>query len=313
MSDTLSRAQKLFDLGAHLGHRKSRLHPKSRPFVFAIIDGVSVINLESTVAQIDTAAHALAQAGRESQSLLIVATKKSVSQAVQTLAKDAHAHFITTKWLPGLLTNFDTIAKNTKKLVELRRQKEAGEWGKFVKHEQVALEKEMRKLERLYSGVVGMQRIPDLLFVVDIKREKNAVTEATKFKLPVVAIVDTNCDPNEVKYPVLLNDDVPAAVMSVFEELIASFKKTFDASAAQKELAQAKTAAPVTPVKVEEKPVVVEEKKPAKAVKKELAPDEATPEEVERVTVKRDPASQKKAVTIKKPAKKEPVRRGRKK
>lgn len=281
MSDTLSRAQKLFDLGGHLGHRKSRLHPKARPYIYEIIDGTSVIDLEQTVAQIDKAVKTLSEVARNGKSVLVVATKKSVSQNVQTLAKDAEGNFITTKWLPGLLTNFDTIAKNTKKLVELKRQKEAGEWAKYVKHEQVALEKQVRKLEKLYGGVVSMQRLPDVMFVIDTKREKNAVVEAQKNKIPVVAIVDTNCDPNEVEYPIILNDDAPAAVIAVVEELIAAYKNNLKKEApkavepqvekAPEQAETPKVEAPKAKAESEEE-VVATAKKPAKKVTKVAKP-----------------------------------------
>lgn len=225
MSDTLSRAKKLFELGAHLGHRKNRLHPRARKFVFQIIDGVSIIDLEQTVGQIDTAKAFLKKAGADDMSLLVCATKKTIAPFAAKLAADVNAHYITNKWLPGLFTNFDTIAKNVKKLKTLKDQKMAGEWSKFVKHEQVALEKEMKKLERLYAGIVNMNKTPDSILIIDTKREKNSVTESTKIKIPMVAIVDTNCNPDEVTYPVVINDDTPQAVEAVLTELLSSYKR----------------------------------------------------------------------------------------
>lgn len=300
MSDTLSRAKKLFELGGHLGHRKSRLHPKARSFVYDIIDGTSVIDLEQTIAQLDNALKVVADAAKNGQSTLVVATKKSVAQSVQTLAKEAGAHFITTKWLPGLLTNYDTIAKNTKKLVELKRQKEVGEWAKFVKHEQVSLEKQVRKLEKLYGGVVNMHRLPDLLVVVDIKREKNAVTEAHKNKIPVVAIVDTNCNPNDVQFPIILNDDAPAAVMSVFEELIESYKKNIKKEA-QKDVEKQPEAS--------QKPKEVEVAKPKQSHSPAVA-KEVEEEKVEEVdTTSKKPA--KKVVKVAKQPKKKSSTKGK--
>lgn len=225
MTDSFSRAKQLFELGGHLGHRKSRLHPRSRQFVYQIIDGVSIIDLEHTIGQIDVAKNILVEAGKENKSLLISATKKAVASRAAELARDVNAHYITTKWLPGLLTNFNTISKNVKKLIELKRQKEAGEWSKYVKHETVALEKEIHKLERLYSGILTMNKIPDIMLVVDIKREKNAVEEARKSHIPVIAIVDTNCNPDDVQYPIMLNDDTPTAVDAVLSELMGAYKK----------------------------------------------------------------------------------------
>lgn len=238
MSDTLSRAKKLFELGAHLGHRKNRLHPRARKFVFQIIDGVSIIDLEQTVGQIDTAKAFLKKAGDDDKSLLVCATKKTIAPFAAKLAGEVNAHYITNKWLPGLFTNFDTIAKNVKKLKTLKEQKMAGEWSKFVKHEQVALEKEMKKLERLYAGIVNMNKTPDAILIIDTKREKNSVTESTKIKIPMVAIVDTNCNPDEVTYPVVINDDTPQAVEAVLTELLSAYKRI------------AKVVAPVEPKQV---------------------------------------------------------------
>lgn len=269
MTDSFSRAKQLFELGAHLGHRKSRLHPRARQFVYQIIDGVSIIDLEHTVTQIDTAKHVLTDAAKEQKSLLICATKKAVASRAAELAREVNAHYITTKWLPGLLTNFNTISKNVKKLIELKRQKEAGEWGKYVKHETVALEKEIRKLERLYSGIVGMTKIPEIMLVVDIKREKNAVEEARKSHIPVIAIVDTNCNPDEVQYPIMLNDDTPTAVDAVLTELVAGYK--------QNAVVATDTSKPAEATKIVDKDVQldqeakIEEKEKAKPAKKKVS------------------------------------------
>lgn len=225
MTDSFSRAKQLFELGAHLGHRKSRLHPRSKKYVYQISDGVAIIDLEQTITQIDHAKTILSEASKEGKSLLVCATKKSVAPKATELAQSMGAHYITTKWLPGLLTNFNTISKNVKKLIELKRQRDAGEWGKYVKHEIVALEKEVYKLERLYAGVIHMTKIPDLMVIVDIKKEKNAVGEAHKSGIPVIAIVDTNCNPEEVEHPIMLNDDTPGAVEMVLTQLAQSFVK----------------------------------------------------------------------------------------
>ncbi len=297
MSDTLSRAKKLFDLGAHLGHRKNRLHPRARKFVYQVVDGVSIIDLEKTIGQIDTAKAFLKQAGAEDKSLLICATKKNIAAHAMKLAGETGSHFITTKWLPGLFTNFDTIAKNVKKLRTLRDQKLAGEWGKFVKHEQVALEKEMKKLERLYSGIVTMTKTPDVVLIVDTKREKNAVTESAKIKIPSIAIVDTNCNPDEITYPIVLNDDTPGALEAVLTEVAAVYKRIPKVVLTRPETISDRVVA------VTEKPVEVKSAKPAP--KAEVAKVPAKKEVVEapakKALVKK--AAAKKASTTKKKAK----------
>lgn len=269
MTDSFSRAKQLFDLGAHLGHRKSRLHPRARQHVYQIVDGVSVINLEHTIEQIDAAKKILAEAAKENKSLLISVTKKAVASRTAELARGVDAHYITVKWLPGLLTNFNTISKNVKKLIELKRQRDAGEWTKYVKHETVALDKEIHKLERLYNGILSMNKIPDVMLVVDIKREKNAVEEARKSHIPVIAIVDTNCNPDQVQYPIMLNDDTPAAVDAVLTELLAQYKQNVPKVADK----DAVTDAPKVEQKVEVADVPAEKKEETKkAPKKKAAP-----------------------------------------
>lgn len=226
MPDTLSRAKKLFELGAHLGHRKNRLHPRARKYVYQIIDGVSIIDLEQTIGQLDIAKAFLKKAAAEDKHLLLCATKKTIATKAAQMATTAGAFFITTKWLPGLFTNFDTIARNVKKLKDLKDQKASGEWSKFVKHEQIALDKQMRKLDHLYGGIALMHKPPDLILVIDTKREKNSIIESKKIGIPTVAIVDTNCNPDEIDYPVMINDDTPGAVEAVLAELLSVYKRT---------------------------------------------------------------------------------------
>lgn len=299
MSDTLTRAKKLFDLGGHLGHRKSRLHPKARPFIYEIIDGTSVIDLEQTIGQIDAAKKAIAESARNGESVLVVATKKAISSHIMKTSKDANVHYITAKWLPGLLTNFDTIVKNVRKMTQLKKQKETGEWSKFVKHEQVALEKQVRKLERLYTGVETMTRLPNILVVIDIKREKNSITEAKKNNIPVIAIVDTNCDPNDVSFPIILNDDAPEAVFATFDELIAEHT----ANAPKPEMKVVKSDNQLPPVKNEEvKTNASGNANDQKVVSKSEPKSES--DELEIKPIEDNSKSLKKIIKVAKPAKK---------
>jgi small subunit ribosomal protein S2 len=294
MSDTLSRAKKLFELGGHLGHRKNRLHPRARKHVYQIVDGVSVIDLEQTISQIDKAKEIISKAGPQGKTILVCATKKNIAHFALNAAEKAHAFFITAKWLPGLFTNFDTIAKNVKKLRTYREQKSSGAWAKFVKHEQVALEKEMKKLERLYAGIAEMTRIPDYILIIDTKREKNAVIEARKMSIPTIAIVDTNCNPDEVQYPIVMNDDSPEALEHLLTELLSAYKHT------------PKVVAPVvaTPAPVvEEKSAEMAPKKASKSVKKEVK-EEKTPEPVVEEKKGKTESPAKKALLKKATAKK---------
>ncbi len=228
MTDTKqtdSDVQKLFELGAHLGHKKNRLYPKSRKYIYKIINGVSIIDLSQTITQLEEAKKAMTQYALEGKTVLVVATKKVASQFVQDFAQTNNLSSITNKWLPGLLTNFDTIIKNVKKLKDLKEQKTQGEWTKFVKHEQVQLEKQLTKLEKFYGGLEALDKRPDVLFIVDIKKEKNAVKEAIGYHIPVVALVDTNSNPDQVDFPIVANDDAAIVVEHIVREVLESYSK----------------------------------------------------------------------------------------
>lgn len=213
----------LFELGAHLGHKKNRLHPKSRKYVYTLLNGVSIIDLVQTVTQLEKAKQVLSQAAKEEKFLLVVQTKKVASQFTAELCAKHNIYYITHKWLPGLLTNFDSIIKNVKKLQKMQEEKAAGDWDKFVKHERTSLTKKLSSLEKIYRGILGLTKLPDILLVSDIKREKNSINEAKKSRIRVVAIVDTNCNPDEVDYPVVANDDRPEVVQKILGELIEAY------------------------------------------------------------------------------------------
>ncbi|MEN9327404.1 MAG: 30S ribosomal protein S2 [Chitinophagales bacterium] len=217
--------ERLFQLGAHLGHKKNRLHPKARKYIYKIVNGVSIIDLTKTVTYLDSAKALLKQYAKEGKTLLVVVTKKVANHEAFEICKANDIPSITTKWLPGLLTNFETIMKNVKKLQTYKDQQTTGEWEKFVKHERIQLSKEMTKLEKLYGGLLQLKKKPDAMFIVDIKKEKNAVTEAKKNNLPIIAVVDTNSNPDQVDVPIVVNDDSPAVVQSVIQDLLQTYIK----------------------------------------------------------------------------------------
>jgi small subunit ribosomal protein S2 len=227
--------QTLFDLGAHMGHKKSRLHPQASKCVYKIVNGVSIIDLTKTVEDLNEAEKFLASYARQGKKLLVVVTKKVGGSFAADICKENHVAYITNKWLPGLLTNFQTLIKNVQKLKTLKKEKEAGKWDKYVKHEQVKLGKKIAKLQRFYGGIEDMDNLPDVLFVLDIKKESNAVIEAKKNKIPVVAIVDTNSNPDIVDYPVVANDDSPQVVEYLLKRLIAAYASNFNSNPEKKE------------------------------------------------------------------------------
>lgn len=215
----------LFEADLHLGHKKNRLHPKARKFVYRIDNGVSIIDLTQTAKQLNSALEFLKKEGAENKKLLVVATKKVANQIAMDVSKKNTISYITTKWLPGLLTNFETIIKNVKKLNEMKSQRDSGEWDKLTKHERVKLSKQIARLEKFYGGIATLEKRPDILFVIDSKKEHNAVVEAQKNNIPVIAITDTNSDPDEVAYPIVANDDSPKSIEYLVNTIIETFSK----------------------------------------------------------------------------------------
>lgn len=220
----MKEIEKLFEVGAHLGHKKNRLHPKARKYVYKMVNGVAVIDLTQTVVQLHIAQQYLKQAAKEGKKLLVVGTKRVASLFIQEMCKENDIPHITTKWMPGLLTNFETLSKNTKKMVDYEAGKNDGSWDQFVKHERTKMQKDLNRLKRLYGGIENLKKRPDILFIIDIKREKNALKEAKQNGIPVIAITDTNTNPDTVDFPVVANDDSPTSSHYVVNAILSSYK-----------------------------------------------------------------------------------------
>lgn len=231
MTNTDKKVTELFEAGCHLGHKSNRVHPKAKKYIYSIENGVSVIDLTKTVPLLEEAVKFVESLKSEGKTILVVATKKISSATIAKLCRDAGVPFVTLKWPAGLLTNFDMIIKNVKKLEEMKKEKAEGGWEKFVKHEQVKLQKLMNKLEKFYGGILPLKKRPDALFIIDIKKEKNAVTEATAMNIPVVAVTDTNVNPDEVGYPVPGNDDSLTSIQYFANEILGSYTKEVKAPA----------------------------------------------------------------------------------
>lgn len=217
------QVETLYKLGAHLGHKKNRLHPQARKYIYKMLNSVSIIDLTKTVQNLADGKKALHDAAKEGKKLLVVGTKRIANQHISELSHKHQIPAVTTKWLPGLLTNFETIIKNVRKLIELKKARDNGDWEKFIKHERVQLDKKVSRLEKFYGGLVYLEKKPDIMLIVDIKKEKNAVIEAKKNNIPTVAISDTNSDPRVVTFPIVLNDDSAGIVDHVVNELIEAY------------------------------------------------------------------------------------------
>lgn len=218
-----SLVENLFTLGAHLGHRSSKTHPRAKKFIYQFQNGEAIIDLEKTVEQIKKAKKILNEAGHKKQILLVVSTKNQAREVVKNICSQRNVFFVNKKWIGGFLTNFEELQKNIKRIEELKKAKAEGNWKNLPKHEQLKLEKKIKKLTNLYEGIQGLNKIPDIVYVIDIHKEKGVVQEAKKRGITTVALVDTNSNPDLVDYPIMANDDLPKVIEFITKELIESY------------------------------------------------------------------------------------------
>ncbi len=204
--------QDLLEAGVHFGHQTSRWNPKMRKFIFAERNGIYIIDLKKTLRQIELAQEMVRQVISRGERILFVCTKKQLRGVIQSEAERSNSFFVTERWLGGMLTNFATIKKQIRRLKELERGQEEGAFDFYTKKEQLMLSREREKLDKYMGGVKDMARLPGALFVVDSKKERIAVNEANKLGIPVIAIADTNADPDTLTVPIAGNDDAIRSV-----------------------------------------------------------------------------------------------------
>ncbi len=204
--------KQLLEAGVHFGHQTRRWNPKMAEYIFTERNGIYIIDLQKTVKKIEEAYLFIRDIAAEGGNILFVGTKKQAQDAIKEEALRSEMYYVNVRWLGGMLTNFKTIKKSIQKLHNLNKMAEDGTFDLLPKKEVAALQKEMNDLEKNLGGIKDMKGIPSAIFIVDPKKEKNAVDEARKLGIPVVAIVDTNCDPDEVDYVIPGNDDAIGAI-----------------------------------------------------------------------------------------------------
>lgn len=204
--------QELLDAGVHFGHQTRRWNPKMKPFIFEARNGIHIINLDLTVVQLEKACEFLADVAGKGGNVLFCGTKKQAQEAVKEAAAACGQPFITGRWLGGTLTNLRTVKRSLARMKEIERMEQDGSINAYVKQEQSMLRREHDRIAKNLDGMRTIDSLPDAMFIIDIKREHNAVAEARRLKIPIVAIVDTNCDPDLVDYPIAGNDDAIRAV-----------------------------------------------------------------------------------------------------
>lgn len=211
--------QELLLSGAHLGHVREKFNPKMKPFIFGLREGVHLIDLEKTVVALSDAIDYLKKQKEAGKNVMFVCTKNGINNMVRELAVELKMPFITYRWPGGMLTNFETLKKQIKKLQDLEKKTESEEWEKLSKKEKAAINREIVKLSKSFEGVKNMAKIPDNLFIIDTITEKIALEEARNKKIPVIAIVDTNSNPEKIDYPIPANDDAKKAIELILVEI----------------------------------------------------------------------------------------------
>ena len=204
--------KQLLECGVHFGHQTRRWNPKMKPYIFTERNGVYIIDLQKTVKGLDKAYDFIRTVVSEGGRILFVGTKRQAQETIRDEAERCGQYYINQRWLGGLMTNFPTIRKRVQRMLELRKHDEEDTWGQFSKKETAALRKEQMKLEKYLGGIARMSAIPDAIFLIDPRREENAIAEARRLGVPVVSIVDTNCDPELIDYPIPGNDDAIRAI-----------------------------------------------------------------------------------------------------
>ncbi len=204
--------KQLLEAGVHFGHQTRRWNPKMAPYIYMERNGIYIIDLQKTVKKLEEAYNFVRELAANDQTILFVGTKKQAQDAVKEEAERVGMYYVNARWLGGMLTNFKTMRTRIDRLAQLRRMQEDGTFDMLPKKEVIKLTNEIAKLEKYLGGVKDMKKLPGALFIIDPRKERNAIAEARKLHIPVVAIVDTNCDPDEVDYVIPGNDDAIRAI-----------------------------------------------------------------------------------------------------
>ena len=233
--------KQLLEAGVHFGHQTRRWNPKMKKYIFVERNGIYIIDLQKTVKKLEEAYDFMRQVGQDGGKVLFVGTKKQAQEAIKEEAERSGNYYINQRWLGGTLTNFGTIQKRVARLKAIEKMEEDGTFAVLPKKEVVQLKKEHERLVKFLGGIRDMKAIPDVMFVVDPRKERIAVAEAIKLNIPLVGIVDTNCDPDEIDYVIPANDDAIRAVKlltaKMADALLEAKQGESDAPATEEEVA----------------------------------------------------------------------------
>ena len=233
--------EQLLAAGVHFGHQTRRWNPKMRRFIFAERNGIHIIDLQKTLRQLELAQQLVREVVMRGENVLFVCTKQQLAGIVQAEAERCGAMFVTERWLGGLLTNYQTAKKQLRRMKELESGAEGGEFENYTKKEQLMMSREREKLTKYLGGIKNMTRLPGLMFVIDSKKERIAVSEANKLGIPIVAIVDTNADPDLISVPIAGNDDAIRSVELITKVIADTVEEARRMAPARQETAEGDT------------------------------------------------------------------------
>lgn len=255
--------QELLEAGVHFGHQVRRGHPKMGEYIFGAREGVHIINLEFSEKMLKEAAQYIYDLGSQGKVVLFIGTKKQAQEIIKEAAEKTGAPYINCRWIGGLLTNFEEIRRNVKKLTDLDEKSKKGELSRYTKKEQLLISRKLGKFEKVWGGIVKMDKLPDALFVIDCVTDKTAVTEAARIEIPVIGIADSNCNPMSLAYPIPGNDDATKSIKILVEAITNAYEEGLKAAG--------KAAA--LQAKKEEDKRLAEEKQAAAELNQEVAVD----------------------------------------
>ena len=234
--------QDLLEAGVHFGHLKRKWNPKMAPYIFMEKNGIHIIDLHKTVVKIDEAANVMKQLARAGRRVLFVATKKQAKDIVAEYAKSVNMPYVTERWPGGMLTNFPTIRKAVKKMNTIDKMISDGTFETLAKRERLQITRQRAKLEKNLGSIADLNRLPSALFVVDVQKEMNAVKEANRLNIPVIAMVDTCCDPTPIDYVIPANDDAAKSIAVVMGALCDAIKEGLEERKLEKDKEEANKA-----------------------------------------------------------------------
>lgn len=217
--------EQLLEAGCHFGHKAERWHPKAAEFIWQKKDGIHIIDLVKTKETLDAAIQCIYETAANGGAVLFLGSKRQARGVVKEAAQASGASYLVQRWIGGFLTNWDSVHKNIQKIIKMKTDQETGAWKKFPKHEQTKLARYLGRLNVDYEGVLTLSALPQIVVIVDVKKEYAAVREAMRTNIPIIGIVDTNADPSSIAYPIPANDDAVGSVQLIVSALGEAYKE----------------------------------------------------------------------------------------